>query len=295
MTFYSSRIPVIWWGLLLRAVVAAVMILGANALGGLVSTGLEAWGFATSGARQAVALIGQFFLVALLVVGMVAGWVRWVERGRLRPLLGSALAGGGAFRLGTAIIVPLMVGIYVLRGAVAYANGQLTTEYYAQYPTGAELALSVLYVLTVAYVLQGFPEELIYRGWLMEVTRQCPWLTLTWTTVAFTVIHLISSGGQESWGDRLIYLILPLGMGLLAGALRIVTGSLWAGVATHGGMHVVNNLVPPVVPVTGFDLAGVVLPGVAQAMVAAVILWRWHGRSRARGPILEKPAHEVGC
>ncbi|KQB83534.1 CPBP family intramembrane glutamic endopeptidase [Corynebacterium oculi] len=229
--------------------------------------------FATSEAGQVVARIGQFCLVALLVVGLVAGWVRWVERGTLRQLL----PGGRAFWLGTAIIVPLMLVAYALRGGIGYLNGQFTTEYYAQYPTGAELALSLVYVAAVAYVLQGFPEELIYRGWLAGVTRHRPRLTLAWTTAAFTVIHLASSGGQGNWGDRLVYLVLPLGMGLLAGVLRIITGSMWAAVATHGGMHVVNNLLPPLARVEGFDLVGVVLGGVVQA-VAAAILWRWHFR-----------------
>ncbi|WP_227659065.1 MULTISPECIES: type II CAAX prenyl endopeptidase Rce1 family protein [unclassified Corynebacterium] len=114
-----------------------------------------------------------------------------------------------------------------------------------------------------------------------------PRLTLAWTTAAFTIIHLLSSGGQESPGDRVIYLILPLGMGLLAGALRLTTGSLWAGVATHGGMHMINSLIPWLVVPQGCDAAWVALFGGVQALVAAGIL-------RRRG-FSERGPHIVGC
>ncbi|KQB86017.1 CPBP family intramembrane glutamic endopeptidase [Corynebacterium lowii] len=259
------RIPVNWWGLVLRACVAAALIMSAN----MVRT----WLFDTDNPLLRIATFG---LTALVVLFFVAGWVRWVEGFSLRGLLRYPRG----FLLGTAVILPLMCAVYLLYGALGYLRGEATVEFFSEYPTGIVLVISVLYAFVQAYVLQGFPEELIYRGWLAEVTQTKPGLTLAWTTTAFTVIHLFSEGGQQTWGDRLLYLVLPLGMGLLAGALRIVTGSLWAGVATHGGMHLFNSLVPPLVVPEGFPAAFVLLSGGAQA-VAAVLILRQAGRRKA--------------
>ncbi|MEJ4100201.1 CPBP family intramembrane glutamic endopeptidase [Corynebacterium mastitidis] len=209
--------------------------------------------------------------------------MRWVEGRSLRALV----VGPRSFWSGTAIIVPLTLLAHLLYDGIGYLRGEATAEFLAQYPTGWVLVGSVCFAFVRSYILQALPEELIYRGWLADVTRDRPRLTLAWTTAAFTVVHLVSSGGQEDLGDRMIYLALPLGMGLLAGALRLTTGSVWAGVATHGGMHMVNSLVPPLVAVRGFDAAWVLLLGGVQALAAAVIL-------RRRGFSQRKP-HIVGC
>lgn len=264
------RIPVNWWGLMLRAAVAFGILLAGNAA--------RPWG-----EDNPVAVAGWYLVSCLLIVACTAAWVRLAE-GRSWPAF---LARPGAFWLGTAIVVPLTLLAHLLYAGIGYLRGEATTEFLGQYPTGWVLAGSVCFAFVRSYILQALPEELIYRGWLADVTRDRPRLTLAWTTAAFTVVHLVSSGGQEGLGDRVVYLALPLGMGLLAGALRLTTGSVWGGVATHGGMHMVNSLMPPLVAAQAFDAAWVLLLGGLQALAAAVIL-------RRRG-FSQRDPHIVGC
>ena len=52
------------------------------------------------------------------------------------------------------------------------------------------------------------------------------------------LLHLTSQGGQEGAVERVLYLAVPFGFGLLAAALVLRTGSLWSAVGVHGGLHV---------------------------------------------------------
>ena len=60
--------------------------------------------------------------------------------------------------------------------------------------------------------------------------------------LVFTVLHLISQGGQQNVLEHVIYLANPLGFAIAAMAVRIVSGSTWAAIGVHGGFHLANAL-----------------------------------------------------
>lgn len=88
-----------------------------------------------------------------------------------------------------------------------------------------------------ALVLQGFPEELLFRGYQMSALRLRPVAALVISSVTFAALHLVSQGGQQNALEHVLYLALPLGFAFAGGALMIVTDSLWAAVGVHGGLH----------------------------------------------------------
>ena len=137
------------------------------------------------------------------------------------------------------------------------------------YPLGAVLA----WILVRAYLLQGIPEELLYRGWLFDLTRHRETLTIVWTTAAFTLIHLTSAGGQQSALDHLVYLVMPFGMSILGAALVYRFGSFWWAAGSHGGMHLMLAVLSLAYPVELGNVAWLVL-GLAQALAGALVLWR---------------------
>ncbi len=113
---------------------------------------------------------------------------------------------------------------------------------------------AILFQVALGFLLQGIPEELVWRGWLFRSlgsTRTAAAVSV----LAFTAVHLISQGGQEGWGQRIIYLAMPCGFGAAAMAARWVSGSTWAAVGAHGGFHLssllaVSTGVPVDEPVT---------------------------------------------
>lgn len=243
----NPRIPVNAFGLVLRALIAMGVLMGAN--------------FARVPLAPYVDETLLFCLTPILVVAFVVVWVRYVERSSINWRGAWGLVGGTLV-----VAVPMLAGWAVL--AAILGPGPAVPEA-DDYPLVAVL----VWILVRAYLLQGIPEELLYRGWLFDVTRHREVLTIAWTTAAFTLIHLTSSGGQQSVLDHVVYLVMPFGMSILGAALVYRFGSFWWAAGSHGGMHLMLAVLSLAYPVELGNAAWVVL-GLAQALVGAVVLWR---------------------
>lgn len=234
-------------GIVVRLVAAIGILMIANLTVGLVPAALSVipgaveifggqspWGFA-------LAFVLQALVLGAVVLGVWA-WMRWIERSPIRSagwrwgplsivwlLLGIVVAAGSLFA-----VVALLPGIGPVRDDEALLGGQTATT--------LTLVLLIAYYLGLAFVQQGIPEELLFRGMLLWRMRERPLLAVVVTTLAFTVIHLVSNGGQQSAGEHVLYLAQPFGFALLAVGLLLWTGSLWAAVGVHGGFHVGNYL-----------------------------------------------------
>ncbi|AQP45201.1 CPBP family intramembrane glutamic endopeptidase [Tessaracoccus flavus] len=103
---------------------------------------------------------------------------------------------------------------------------------------GLPLFLILIAGIGRAFLLQGIHEEWWFRGFAFRGYRERPVLVLAATTVFFTLLHLVSSGGQQSASELFLYLALPLGMGFWAGVERLRTDTVWGAVGIHGGIHV---------------------------------------------------------
>ena len=89
-----------------------------------------------------------------------------------------------------------------------------------------------------AFLVQGFPEELVWRGWLFRSlggTRRAGAISV----IGFTLLHIISNGGQENWVERVLYLATPFGFAVaavvVAASLIAVTAGI--GVNASGGFY----------------------------------------------------------
>lgn len=252
----NPRIPVNAFGLLLRVFIAAGVLMGAN---------LARVPFASYVDETLL-----FCLTPVLVVAFVVVWVRYVERSSIRWKGAWGLVGGTLV-----VALPMVVGWAVL--AALLGRGPAVPE--AADAGGYPLAAIVAWVLVRSYLLQGIPEELLYRGWLFDLTRHREVLTIVWTTAAFTLIHLTSSGGQQSVLDHVVYLVMPFGMSILGAALVYRFGSFWWAAGSHGGMHLMLAVLSLVYPVELGNVAWIVL-GLAQSLAGALIFWRRKAKAR---------------
>ena len=227
-------------------------------------------------AAQLVAVTG----ITVLLLALVA---RHVDRVRLRDYglvwdrrsLPGLLVGIG---ISVAIVVPIM--------GVASALGWARPQ---PQPADVALWLVVLVALLQAFFLQGIPEELVFRGYLITTLQRRGIVAAVWiSTIVFAALHLASSGGQENWVERVLYLLWPLGFGLAAGGLRLTTGTLWAAVGIHGGSHV-GNLIATLFGFGGAGPAAWVLIGVAYLVVGLWALRRYR-RTGTADPALAHAA-----
>lgn len=253
--------------LALRSIVAVAILLGcslAPAVSELIP-GLTAWLNApthTDWQLLTLAAIGLFGLSTVLALTIVAALMRWWDR---RPFS----------RIG---LTPSMSGLawflaMVATGAIigivpAAVTGNIGP---AAIPEGTPLWSGILIALATGFLLQAIPEETIFRGWLLQSFGSRRLAGLIATTLLFTVIHLISQGGQQNLGDQILYLAVPLGFGFTAAVVRLVTGSLWGAIGVHGGFHVGGFLAETFAPDLNPPWLWVTY-GLAWAAVGAVIL-----------------------
>lgn len=174
--------------------------------------------------------IAQSVSLAVVAVLFIAVLTRTIER---RPLRTIGL-------LWTARSIPmLLIGVVTSVAVVLITAGLTTTERMNVDLSQLEMPLwaGIVLALVAGFVLQAFPEELAFRGYLLSVLGRRPVLAAVVSSVLFGSIHLISNGGPENALDRFIYLLPAAAFGLTAAALALVTRSLWASVGVHGGMH----------------------------------------------------------
>jgi len=133
-------------------------------------------------------------------------------------------------------------------------------------------------IFSQAFLLQGIPEEIIWRGWLFSSLGETRFAAVS-SVLGFTVLHLLSQGGQQNLIDHITYLILPCGFAMMAMIVRIASGSTWAAIGVHGGFHLVNYYVagPLYLPAGSVTW---VLQGLIWAAVGLLILAFHHRRQR---------------
>jgi len=259
-------------GIAVRLIVAVVVLMGANLLAmgavpgflSLIPAARDAFG-GSSPLGFVLGVVLQALVLALVVLA-TGGWMRWVERRPLRD---------AGWRWSRRSIIWLLLGVVVAAGtlvavvALLPSTGPVLPE--DELPGGgAPVVLVLLYLLGQAFLQQAIPEELLFRGWLLSTMHARPVVAVLVTTLAFTAIHLVSNGGQQSPIEHVLYLALPFGFSLLAVGLLLWTGSLWAAAGVHGGFHVGNAIATVVLPQVDPVVSWLAIGGV-QAVIGVVL------------------------
>lgn len=181
------------------------------------------------------------FATALVAVGLVALWRRYLVR---RPWSGVALSWSWR-ALGQGLL-----GVGVVAAAILAAQAACVAadacEWVPLSSAGIPLWAVLASTFVGAVVLQGFPEELLWRGNLTDLLgrRFGPAMILLITSVAFGMLHLVSNGSQDSAVEHVLYVVMATALGFACGAARLRTGSIWAAVGVHGGFHLAKGLAP---------------------------------------------------
>lgn len=107
---------------------------------------------------------------------------------------------------------------------------------------GTVNATAIIFTLLIffaeAFIRQGFPEELIFRAYILGRlrTRYNNFISMIWSILLFTAIHAIHLFKEGIWMG-----VLAVGYAFsfacLASLLTIIFDTSWAAVAVHGGVH----------------------------------------------------------
>ena len=176
------------------------------------------------GAAVVLALILCYVLGRTLDRGRYSSVGLRIDRRSLLWLVGMILA---------ALVVDLVVASMLQ--VLGFAGGDQPV------PQGPRW-LVIVESFSIAFLLQGIPEEIIWRGWLFSSLGETRFAAAS-SVLGFTVLHLLSQVGQQNILEHITYLALPCGFAVTAMIVRIVSGSTWSAIGVHGGFHLVNYYV----------------------------------------------------
>jgi membrane protease YdiL (CAAX protease family) len=140
------------------------------------------------------------------------------------------------------------------------------------------LVATVILIAVSVLLVQGFPEELVFRGYMFSnLGGTLPlWATVASSSLIFGSMHVFSSGGATTLGERLFYMVVMTGFGLMLAACRTITGTLWLGIGFHGGYDAFNGRFIRVHQ-GAFIPASLIVLGALIAVAAFIIAVRqWH-------------------
>ncbi len=135
----------------------------------------------------------------------------------------------------------LAVGALVSVVAIVPAGWLLQNAGLLRADDSAIISISPLWTFITAMVLglfaQGFPEELLWRGYGLQTMRYRPLVAVLVSGIFFGSLHLVSAGGQAGMLENVLYLAGPISFGLAAGVLAVACRSIWPAVGVHFGHH----------------------------------------------------------
>jgi len=224
-------------------------------------------------AGSCVLLIHGAAVVLALILRYVLG--RTLDRGR-HVSVGLRIDRRSLLWLAGMILAALIVDLVVagMLHALGLAGGDQPV------PQGP-LWLVIVESFSIAFLLQGIPEEIIWRGWLFSSLGETRFAAAS-SVLGFTVLHLLSQVGQQNILEHITYLALPCGFAVTAMIVRIVSGSTWPAIGVHGGFHLVNYYVAEPLHLRTGSITWI-LQGLLWATVGLLILAFHRRRQRLAG------------
>ncbi len=210
---------IVFFGVIASAVVVYTLLPGAD------------WRFTTPILTLASAMIASVFCAQLIdrkpLLDLIG--LRPHSRAHRQLLIGILI---------TLLLMLLLLGMELLFGEARIQSGHVTLSH----------TLSILLYGFTSFILVGFAEEILVRGYAFRVLEKeaNTIIALLVTSGIFSLMHAANPG--IGWiGFANIFLA-----GIWLGVARVVTGSLWLSVGMHIGWNFFLG------PVFGFPVSGVI-------------------------------------
>ncbi|MGH3674028.1 MAG: lysostaphin resistance A-like protein [Pseudonocardiaceae bacterium] len=144
-----------------------------------------------------------------------------------------------------------------------------------QKSTEQGLATTTIMIAISTLLVQGFPEELVFRGYMFRnLGGALPlWATVASSSLIFGSMHVFSNSGATTPGEHVLYAVSATGFGLMLATCRTVSGTLWLGLGFHGGFDAFNGRFITVHQ-GAFMPAWLIVLGILIAGAAAIIALR---------------------
>lgn len=223
------------WPVWLKVVLTPVIFLTIVTAGVLPLLPFESALQSASPGVMLVAQIAMHLTVLALAAGVLWLMARFIQRVRLRDV-GVLWSGRSLQLLGLGLAIS--IAITVPAGLLLQELGLLRD--YFEPNTAVPAWMEVAVMLSMAFFLQGIPEEWFFRGWILRVMGHRPVRAIWTSAILFGIIHIISEGPQENLFERLVYVAMATAFGLSCAVLATTLRSVWVAIGIHAGIHVAN-------------------------------------------------------
>lgn len=212
------------------------------------------------------------FVAGIVYTACLLLFVRVVDR---RPL--SVLRLKPDANAAKAFLVTLL-----LTGAIVIASSYLAVRLTSLDTMEGGFSLDFLFSgFMAAFFLQGFPEEVAFRGVMVETLEATPLKTMVITSLVFMLFHwhFIPAyvGAFLELKDPMILVALffelyyPFIFGALAFLSMYLFRSLWGAVAVHFGIHIFGTVVGMIGLENGFQRTAVICGFMTIVVVAGLV------------------------
>lgn len=160
------------------------------------------------------------------------GWVAAFERRGLREIGFNAR---GLMRFGRGYLVGL--GFLLLVVGIIWAAGGYAVEGPGAFGTAAVgAALLPIVVLMLGFIVQGSTEEIVFRGWLMQLiaSRHGLWLAIVLNSLLFSLMHASNIQPSRELFLGLTNIVL---FGVFISLYAAREGSLWGVCGWHAAWN----------------------------------------------------------
>jgi len=211
-------------------------------------------GLVARGTEGIIEIIGQFMLPIAIVTGIYSvaytwAFARLVDRRSLRTLgLGRRAGGFLQFWKGVGLAFVILLVVFLL----SLSTGSIEVRGFARPATETSSVAGYLVGAIVAFLLVGIYEELMFRGYVLQVLneRAGRGVAVLVSSVIFAVMHGANPGAD------LMGIVNIVAIGALLAYLFYRSGALWMPIGFHAGWNFLLGYVFTL-PVSGLPMRGI--------------------------------------
>ena len=252
-----ARVALFLLGYLLVAIllsVAAVIAGGILDALGVVTLPTIDEELLAAGTKGIMEWVSQFMLPIAILTGLYSIGYTWafvhlIDRRRLRTLgLERRPGWSRQFGKGAGLAFVILLGVFLL----SLATGSLELRGFTRPAPDTSSVAGYLVGALVAFLLVGFYEELMFRGYVLQVLNERAGraASIAVSSIVFALMHGANPGAD------ITAIVNVTAVGVLLSFLYFRTGSLWMPIGFHFGWNFLLGYVFTL-PVSGLPMRGI--------------------------------------
>ncbi|QZY53981.1 CPBP family intramembrane glutamic endopeptidase [Crassaminicella profunda] len=240
-------------------ILAVAFLIGGEIIGGIAMAITGIFIFGTSNVSPLMGMMAQLIFGFLFVSLLIFAWVKLAEKRKISSMGFYKENFIKKYTIGFMV----GVGLFTLVVSLLAITGHIQVDQNSTTPTGLAVLSSILIILP-GWMIQSATEEILARGWMMNVlgARYNPFLGLGVSAIFFGVMHIFNPNVS------FIAILNIILVGILLGLYVMKTKELWGVCGLHAAWNWVQG------NIFGFEVSGT-KTGIGSIMKLKLVGSEW--------------------